>query len=35
MVTAERDGTWALVVNRQTGDHYLRNARVTDCVDAR
>ncbi|WP_089104363.1 hypothetical protein [Streptomyces hyaluromycini] len=35
MVSAERDGTYALAVNRQTGDHYLRSARVTDYVDVR
>ena len=34
-VSAERDGTWALAVSRQTGDHYLRSARVTDYVDVR
>ena len=27
MVTAERDGTWALALSRQTGDHYLRSPR--------
>ncbi|MGY5044131.1 hypothetical protein ACWDE0_00490 [Streptomyces sp. 900105755] len=35
LATTEKDGTWALVVNRQTGDHYLRSARVTDYVDVR
>ncbi|MER6221555.1 hypothetical protein ABT189_13430 [Streptomyces sp900105755] len=35
MATAQKDGTWALVVNRQTGDHYLRSTRVTDYVDVR
>ncbi|MEU2427019.1 hypothetical protein ABZ619_39405 [Streptomyces sp. NPDC007851] len=35
MASAEKDGTRALVVNRQTGDHYLRSARVTDYVDVR
>ncbi|MDQ0762859.1 hypothetical protein [Streptomyces canus] len=35
MVTAEKDGTWALALSRETGDHYLRSARVTDYVDVR
>ncbi|MQY39558.1 hypothetical protein SRB17_75850 [Streptomyces sp. RB17] len=35
MVTAKQDGTWALALNRETGDHYLRGARVTDYVDVR
>ncbi|KUM73964.1 hypothetical protein [Streptomyces griseorubiginosus] len=35
MVTAERDGTWALALSRQTGDHYLRSPRVTAYVDVR
>ncbi|MEU3518299.1 hypothetical protein ABZ770_23950 [Streptomyces sp. NPDC006654] len=35
MVAAKQDGTWALAVNRQTGDHYLRSTRVTDYVDVR
>ncbi|MFF1306871.1 hypothetical protein [Streptomyces sp. NPDC058307] len=35
MVTAEKDGTWAIALSRQTGDHYLRSARVTDYVDVR
>ncbi len=35
MVTAGRDGTWALALSRQTGDHYLRSPRVTDYVDVR
>ncbi|MFF4121423.1 hypothetical protein ACFY0P_49645 [Streptomyces sp. NPDC001714] len=35
MVTAKQDGTWALALNRETGDHYLRSARVTDYVDVR
>ncbi|MFD4508554.1 hypothetical protein [Streptomyces sp. NPDC058457] len=35
MVSAERDGTYALAVSRETGDHYLRSARVTDYVDVR
>ncbi|MBW8792821.1 MAG: hypothetical protein JF597_04290 [Streptomyces sp.] len=33
MASAEKDGNWALAVNRQTGDHYLRSARVTGYVD--
>ncbi|KUN53465.1 hypothetical protein AQJ46_50230 [Streptomyces canus] len=35
MVTAEKDGTWAIALSRETGDHYLRSARVTDYVDVR
>ncbi|MEU6198912.1 hypothetical protein [Streptomyces sp. NPDC047061] len=35
MVSAGRDGTYALAVSRETGDHYLRSARVTDHVDVR
>ncbi|NEA64654.1 hypothetical protein [Streptomyces sp. SID12488] len=35
MATAEQDGTWAVSLDRQTGDHYLRSARVTDYVDVR
>ncbi|MEV7740074.1 hypothetical protein AB0O75_50080 [Streptomyces sp. NPDC088921] len=35
MVTAEKDGTWAIALSRQTGDHYLKSARVTDYVDVR
>ncbi|MEU9451112.1 hypothetical protein [Streptomyces sp. NPDC048277] len=35
MVEAKQDGTWALAVSRETGDHYLRSARVTDYVDVR
>jgi hypothetical protein len=35
MVTAKRDGTWAIALSRETGDHYLRSARVTDYVDVR
>ncbi|MFJ8137156.1 hypothetical protein [Streptomyces sp. NPDC096013] len=35
MVTAKQDGTWALALSRQTGDRYLRSARVTDYVDVR
>ncbi|MHB9862027.1 hypothetical protein [Streptomyces sp. YIM S03343] len=34
-VTAKQDGTWALALSRETGDHYLRSARVTDYVDVR
>ncbi|MFJ3797070.1 hypothetical protein ACIPSJ_12320 [Streptomyces sp. NPDC090088] len=34
-VTAQQDGTWALAVSRETGDHYLRSNRVTDYVDVR
>ncbi|MBK3647951.1 hypothetical protein JHN46_46105 [Streptomyces sp. MBT33] len=33
MVTAKQDGTWALALSRQTGDHYLKSARVTDYVN--
>jgi hypothetical protein len=33
--TAEQDGTWAVSLDRQTGDHYLRSTRVTDYVDVR
>ncbi|WP_329316399.1 hypothetical protein [Streptomyces sp. NBC_01262] len=35
MVTAKQDGTWAVAFNRQTGNHYLKSARVTDYVDVR
>lgn len=35
MVTAEKDGTWAIALSRQTGDHYLKSTRVTDYVDVR
>lgn len=35
MVTAKQDGTWAVAFNRQTGNHYLRSAQVTDYVDVR
>ncbi|MET8102368.1 hypothetical protein ABZV29_39005 [Streptomyces sp. NPDC005236] len=34
-VSAERDGTWAVAVSRQTGNHYLTSTRVTDYVDVR
>ncbi|MEU6229251.1 hypothetical protein [Streptomyces sp. NPDC047042] len=33
--TARQDGTWAVAFDRQTGDRYLRSARVTDYVDVR
>ncbi|MGW7426034.1 hypothetical protein ACWGJB_39435 [Streptomyces sp. NPDC054813] len=35
MATAKQDGTWALALSRETGNHYLRSARVTDYVDVR
>ncbi|WP_405864708.1 hypothetical protein OG407_39200 [Streptomyces sp. NBC_01515] len=35
METAKQDGTWAIALSRQTGDHYLRSAQVTDYVDVR
>jgi hypothetical protein len=35
MVSANQAGTWALALSRETGDHYLRSARVTDYVDVR
>ncbi|MDF2265902.1 hypothetical protein P2Q00_10645 [Streptomyces coacervatus] len=35
MVTAKQDGTWAVAFNRQTGNHYLKSAPVTDYVDVR
>ncbi|MYU05654.1 hypothetical protein GTY81_17560 [Streptomyces sp. SID8366] len=35
MVTAKQDGTWAIALSRQTGDHYLASTRVTDYVDVR
>ncbi|MFF7881768.1 hypothetical protein ACH40F_16455 [Streptomyces sp. NPDC020794] len=35
MVSAKQDGTWAIALNRQTEDHYLESARVTDYVDVR
>ncbi|WP_406171998.1 hypothetical protein OIE52_50170 [Streptomyces canus] len=35
MVTAEKDGTWAIALSRETGAHYLRSAQVTDYVDVR
>ncbi|MFD8716603.1 hypothetical protein ACFV2H_00880 [Streptomyces sp. NPDC059629] len=35
MAAAKQDGTWALAVSRETGDHFLRSARVTDYVDVR
>ncbi|MFJ9704042.1 hypothetical protein [Streptomyces sp. NPDC101234] len=35
IVAAKQDGTYALAVSRETGDHYLRSARVTDYVDVR
>ena len=35
MATAGQDGTWALALSRQTGNHYLRSTRVTDYVDVR
>lgn len=35
MVTAEKDGTWAIALSRETGNHYLKSARVTDYVDVR
>jgi hypothetical protein len=35
MATAKQDGTWALSLSRETGNHYLRSARVTDYVDVR
>ncbi|MFD8737513.1 hypothetical protein ACFV06_21685 [Streptomyces sp. NPDC059618] len=34
-VTAKQDGTWALALSRQTGNHYLASTRVTDYVDVR
>jgi len=34
--SADRDGTWALAIDRPDGtDHYLNSARVTDYVDVR
>jgi len=35
MGTAQQDGTWAVALDRQTGDRYLKSARVTDYVDVR
>ncbi|MDQ0936184.1 hypothetical protein [Streptomyces turgidiscabies] len=35
MWTAGQDGTWAVAFDRQTGDRYLKSARVTDYVDVR
>ncbi|WP_369226709.1 hypothetical protein AB5J52_39365 [Streptomyces sp. R39] len=35
MVAAKQDGTWALAVSREAGDHYLKSTRVTDYVDVR
>ncbi|MGW1716068.1 hypothetical protein [Streptomyces sp. NPDC002156] len=35
MALAKQDGTWAVAFDRQTWDHYLKSARVTDYVDVR
>jgi hypothetical protein len=35
MATAKQDGTWALALSRETGNHYLKSPRVTDYVDVR
>ncbi|TWV53554.1 hypothetical protein FRZ03_09695 [Streptomyces misionensis] len=34
-VSATQDGTWAIALSRQTGDHYLASTKATDYVDVR
>ncbi|WP_371664400.1 hypothetical protein [Streptomyces sp. NBC_00280] len=34
-VSAQQDGTWAIALSRETGDHLLASSRVTDYVDVR
>ncbi|MFH7334566.1 hypothetical protein [Streptomyces sp. KHY 26] len=34
-VTAKQDGTWAIALSRETGDHYLASTRATDYLDVR